>query len=225
MIVTLLRTVILYVVVIIGLRIMGKRQIADMQPNELVTTILISDLATIPIQDIKQPALNGIIAIIILVCVEVALSFVTLKSDRLRRIIDGKPVIVVRHGEIDQAAMRSLRLTVDDLLGNLRENQVFELAQVEYAIVETNGKMSVLLTQAAQPITASQAQIKTENKGLSAPVVCDGKLRDEFMEAVGITPKRVEKLLKKKGAKMGDVFLMTVDAAGKAVLVKKEEQQ
>ena len=225
MLVTILRTVILYIFVVLALRIMGKRQIGDMQPNELVTTFLISDLATIPIQDIRQPVLNGVLAIAVLVCMEVLMSVVALKSDRLRRAIDGRPTIVIRHGRVDQAAMKRLRLTVDDLLENLRQSQVFAVDQVEYAVIETNGHLSVLLKPEEQPATAQQVGADPGDKGIPVPVVCDGKLRDEFMRSVGMSHAELFALLEQQGVDKQDVFLMTVDSQGQTVLIRKESTQ
>lgn len=222
MFVTLCRTAILYLFVILGMRIMGKRQIGDMQPNELVTTILISEIATIPIQDIKQPVINGIIAILFLVSLEVLLSVVALKSDRIRRLIDGRPTIIIRHGKIDQTAMKKLRLTVDDLLESLRQEQVFAVEDVEYAIIETNGHMSVMLKPSKRPYTAGQAGAKLTDDGIQVPVICDGKLRDEFMRSVGMTESQLKKALRKSKVAQDDIFLMTVDANGKYKVVKKE---
>lgn len=222
MLVTIFRTVLLYVCVITALRIMGKRQIGDLQPNELVTTILISEIATIPIQDIKQPTVNGVIAIFLLVSLEVLLSFITLKSDRIRRLVDGRPTIVIRHGRVDQAAMKRMRLTVDDLLENLRQNQVFDIGEVEYAVVETNGNMSVLLRSEHQPATAKQVGVDADDTGIPVPVVCDGKLRDEFMRSVGMTPEKLKSILDQQGISQDEVFIMTVDAKGNTVLINKE---
>ncbi len=223
MLVTIFRTVVLYICVIIALRIMGKRQIGDLQPNELVTTILISEIATVPIQDIKQPVINGVVAIFLLVCLEVLLSFITLKSDRIRRVIDGRPSIIIRHGKVDQTAMKRLRLTVDDLLENLRQNQVFSIKEVEYAIIETNGSLSVLLCPDRQPATAKQVGVDTADAGIPVPVICDGKIRDEFMESVGMTRAHLNAILEGKRVDLEEVFIMTVDAKGGTVLIKKED--
>lgn len=225
MFVTICRTVLMYICVIAALRIMGKRQIGDLQPNELVTTILISDIATIPIQDIKQPAINGVLAIFLLVCLEVLLSVITLKSDRIRRLIDGRPTIIIRHGRVDQAAMKRLRLTVDDLLENLRQNQVFDVDQVEYAVVETNGNMSILLRPEYQPASAQQVGANATDTGIPVPVVCDGKMRDEFMNSVGMTRAKLKEILDQEGIGQEDVFLMTVDAQGGTVLINKENKK
>ena len=223
MLVTLLRTVILYAVVILGLRVMGKRQIGELQPSELVTTILISDIATIPIQDIKQPVINGVLAILALVCLEVTLSAVTLKWDGLRRLVDGKPTVVIRNGVPDQKAMRDLRLTVDDLMERLRGQQIFTLDQVACAIVETNGELSVLLRPEDQPATAGQVGAAGEGETLAAPVVCDGKVREEFFSAVGLTRHKLVSLLDEEGIAPDDLFLMTVDGQGKVALIKREK--
>lgn len=222
MLVTLLRTVMLYATVILGLRVMGKRQIGDMQPNELVTTILISDIATIPIQDIKQPVINGVLAILTLVCLEVTLSVVMLKWDGLRRVIDGRPTVVIRRGEMDQKAMRALRLTVDDLLERLRQQQVFNVTDVACAIVETNGELSVLLKPEQQPATAGQIGVAGGDGSLPAPVICDGRLRDEFMDAVGMTRVQLRALLDEAGVAPDELFLMTVDEQGRMAVVRRE---
>ena len=222
MLVTLFRTVILYAVVILGLRVMGKRQIGDMQPSELVTTILISDIATIPIQDIKQPVVNGVLAILTLVCLEVTLSAVMLKWDGLRRLVDGKPTVVIRDGRPDQRAMRALRLTVDDLLERLRQQQVFSLGEVACAIVETNGELSVLLKPDCQPATAGQIGAAGAGETLAAPVVCDGHVRQEFLQAAGLTRRQLTDLLDAQGVAPDDLFLMTVDGQGQVSLVRRE---
>lgn len=224
MLVTLVRTVLLYATVILGLRVMGKRQIGDMQPNELVTTILISDIATIPIQDIKQPVVNGVLAILALVCLEVTLSVVMLKWDGLRRVIDGRPTVVIRRGKPDQKAMRALRLTVDDLLERLRQQQVFSVEDVAFAIMETNGELSVLLKPGCQPATAAQVGAAAEDGGLPAPVVCDGKVREEFMAAVGLTRRQLAALLDEQGVAPDELFLMTVDGKGRVALVRREKE-
>ncbi len=225
MFVTICRTVLMYICVMAALRIMGKRQIGDLQPNELVTTILISEIATIPIQDIKQPAVNGVLAIFLLVCLEVLLSVITLKSDRIRRLIDGRPTIIIRHGRVDQAAMKRLRLTVDDLLENLRQNQVFDTAQVEYAVVETNGSLSVQLRPEYQPASAQQVGAKAVDTGFPVPVVCDGKMRDEFMQSVGMTRAELKAILDQEEIGQDEVFLMTVDAKGGRVIINKEDKK
>ena len=145
MFISLIRTVILYAMIIIAVRIMGKRQISQLQTSELVVTMLISDLAVIPMQDSGQPLFSGLIPIFVLIALEVLLSVIMLKSGRLRRVICGKPVVVIEDGKILQKNMKELRMSIEDLFEQLRQKDVFSLKEVAYAIVETNGAMSVCL--------------------------------------------------------------------------------
>lgn len=223
--VMLVRTAILYVAVVVGLRIMGKRQIGDMQPNELVITILVSEIATIPIQDSAQPIINGLTAISLLVALEVILSVLAMKSGKIRRLVNGGPVIVIRHGIIDQKAMKDLRITIDDLLANLRQNQIFDLGEVEYAIVETNGCVSVLLTPENRPVTHADGGKRPKDLGLHTPVVCDGKLQLKFMEAMSIAPERVEGILASRKLDKNEVFLMVLDSKGNCEITLKESKK
>ena len=144
MLIIFLRAFILYVLVIFSVRLMGKRQIGELQPSELVITILVSNIATLPIEDINLPILTGIIPIVSLVCFDVIMSSVTLKFKKVRRIVSGNPRIIVINGKIDQVAMKQLRYSLDDLMESLREQGIFDITEVQYAIVETTGKISVL---------------------------------------------------------------------------------
>jgi len=225
MLVMLIRTAILYLAVIIGLRIMGKRQIGDMQPNELVITILVSEIASIPIQDSAQPMINGLTAVALLVALEVILSVLAMKSGGVRRLVNGGPVIVIRQGEIDQKAMENLRITMDDLLASLRQNQIFDITEVEYAIVETNGSVSVMLTPENRPMTNSVAGKQIKDKGLPTPVVCDGKIQRRFIEAMSIRPERVQGIIASRKLKKSQIFLMTIDSQGNTQLIKKEQNK
>ena len=148
--VVLIRSLILYIVVIFGVRLMGKRQLGELQPSELVITILISNIATLPLEDTSIPLILGILPILTLVCFEALMSWVTLKSLRMRRIISGRPKIVVRDGQIEQATMQDLRLSVDDLMTALRQQQVFDISQVQFAVMETTGTISVYLKAECQ---------------------------------------------------------------------------
>ena len=225
MIVTLIRTVILYLFVIISMRIMGKRQIGDMQPNELVTTILISEIATVPIQDVDQPVLNGVMAIALLVAMEIAMSIIAMKSGLLRCAINGRPIIVIRKGKIDQKALKQLRMTIDDLMENLRSQQVFSVEDVELALVETNGSISLMLTPNKQPLTVEQSNFTPDNSGVPVPVICDGKLQPHFMSSMEVSEHQVREALTSSKLRITEVFLMTIDANGKASVILKEAQK
>ena len=222
MLVTILRTAVLYIFVILGLRIMGKRQIGDMQPNELVVTILISEIAAIPIQDVDQPVVNGVIAIFMLVILEILISFLSMKSIRARQVINGKSAVIVRDGKMDQKLMKRMRVTVADLMEVLRIQNVFHIDQVAYAILETNGKLSVLLKPENQPATALDLDKHPEDTGMPALVINDGVILKEGMRLAGASRETVEQILKSQRLSCGDVFLMTMDKSGKHYIVKKE---
>ena len=149
MITTLIRAVILYILVIFSVRLMGKRQLGELQPSELVITILVSNIATLPLEDTDIPLIIGITPILALVCFEVLMSWVILRFPAMRKIISGKPKIVVRGGKPDDHALRELRLSMDDLKAALRSEDVFDFADVKYAIIETNGSISVLKEEEA----------------------------------------------------------------------------
>ena len=211
----------MYVFVVGALRMMGKRQIGDMQPNELVVTILISEIAALPIQDIDQPVVNGVVSMFVLVILEVILSALSLKWSRARTFLNGRPTILINDGVIDQRAMKRVRVTIDDLLSGLRQQNIFNIDDVRYAIMETNGQLSVMLREERQPVTVEQADATPEGIGLSVPVVCDGRKQSQFMQLTGISEQQLRSALRDKGVQVSDVFLMTIDSKGNAYMVKR----
>ena len=159
-----IRALILYFVVIFSVRLMGKRQLGELQPSELVITILISNIATLPLEDTAIPLLPGILPILSMVCFEVIISWFSLKSRRLRRVICGSPKIIIRNGQIEQDTMRELRLSIDDLMTALRGNQVFSIEEVQFAIVETTGSVSVYLKKEHSWVAAELQRRKLQEK-------------------------------------------------------------
>ena len=147
-----LRTAILYLFVTIAIRLMGKRQIGDMQPNELVVTLLISEIAAIPLQDVSQPILNGVVAIFMLVIIEILISVLALKSSKIRKLMNGQSVVIIKNGVVDQNAMKKVRMTVLDLIELLRIQNVFDISTVAFAVLEVNGQLSVLLKSKYQTV-------------------------------------------------------------------------
>ncbi|MDO4608222.1 MAG: DUF421 domain-containing protein [Clostridia bacterium] len=221
MIYTVIRTIILYVVVTVAIRLMGKRQIGDMQPNELVITLLISEIAAIPLQDTEQPMAIGIIAIFVLVFLEIVISVLSLKSFYVRKILNGKSVVVIKNGVIDQKAMQNLRMTVIDLIEQLRAQDVFNIEDVAFAVLEVNGGLSVLLKKDAQPVSVKDAQLKLPDDPLPLPVISDGKIIYDSLKALEYTPQKLHKILKPKHIKSNDVFLMMLDRDGNYSITKK----
>lgn len=211
MLVTLIRTILIYLVVVFGLRLMGKRQLGELQPSELVVAILASDIATLPIEDTGLSLLSGAIPILTLVCFDVLLSALTLKSQTLRRWFSGTPRILIRDGVIDQKEMKNLRYSVDDLMEQLRGSGIFDIQDVAFAIVETTGKVSVCPKAANQPVTPSQLNIETEADGQLFPalVISDGHLLPKGMEFCGVTPQWVLEQAARRGYSPKEIFLMT----------------
>ncbi|MBQ6626466.1 MAG: DUF421 domain-containing protein [Ruminococcus sp.] len=144
MLISLFRTVLLYVFIILAVRIMGKRQLSDMQTSELVVTLVISDIAAIPMQNTEQPLLSGLLPITMLVALEIIVSIIMLKSRRFRKIICGNPVVIIKDGKILEDQIKKLRITYEDLYSLLRQQEVFDVSQIKYGIVETNGSVSLL---------------------------------------------------------------------------------
>ena len=218
----LIRTLFFYLVITIAIRLMGKRQIGDMQPNELVVTLLISELAAIPLQDMDQPILSGISAIVFLVIIEILVSVASLKSFFVRKIINGQSVVIIKNGAVDQKAMQDVRMTVLDLVELLRGQEVFDISQVAFAVLEVNGELSVLLKNDEQPVTKRDAGIKSEADALPLPVITDGKIVKESLKALEISNKNITDRLKKKKLTPENVFLMTLDRNGTENIVKRE---
>lgn len=203
---------------------MGKRQIGDMQPNELVITLLISEIAAIPLQDTSQPLLNGIMAIFMLVILEIVMSVLAMKNQYIRKIMSGKSIVVIKNGVIDQKAMKNVRMTVLDLIELLRGQNVFDVSTVAFAVLEVNGNLSVLLKAKEQPVTVGDMNLKPKEEALAIPVISDGKIIDESLKALGTDRKALESKLKDNKTEAKNVFLMTLDRNGKYTIIKKREK-
>lgn len=221
MISTVLRTIILYIIVTVAIRIMGKRQIGDMQPNELVITLLISEIAAIPLQDTEQPMFIGLAAIFVLVFLEIVISILAMKSFSVRKLLNGQSVVIIKNGVIDQYAMRNVRMTVVDLIEQLRGQNVFNIEDVAFAVLEVNGNLSVLLKKDAQPVSVKDIELKLPDDNLPLPVISDGKIVYESLKALEITTQKLNKILKHKCESAKDVFLMTLDRNGNHTIIKK----
>lgn len=209
-----LRALILYILVIFSVRLMGKRQLGELQPSELVITILVSNIATLPLEDINIPLSVGITPILALVCFEVIMSWITLKIPCLRKIVSGRPKIIISNGIIDRKVMRELRFSVDDLMTALRGNDIFSPDEVQFAIVETTGNMSVLKKASAEPPSRSDTGVPFSCSDPPQIIISDGRLMERAVSAVKLTYEKVEKILKKHKLKTADVLIMTIDNSG-----------
>ncbi len=201
---------------------MGKRQIGELQPSELVITILMSNIATLPIEDINIPMLMGIIPIFTLVCLDVFMSQLSMRSRRIRRFFSGTPKIIISNGAVDEEAMRKLRYTIDDLLESLREVQVFDIAEVQLAIVETTGKISVYQKKQHQPATAETLGIDIQSINPPKLIVADGEIIEHTLNYIGLDEQWLMKTLEKENCSIENVFILTCDENKQYHLVKKK---
>ena len=221
MIITITRTVILYIFVTLGIRLMGKRQIGEMQPNELVVTLLISEIAAIPLQDTSQPILDGVVAIFTLVILEIIISVTAMKSIIVRKLMNGKSAVIIKNGVVDQQAMKNVRMTVLDLVELLRGQNVFDISTVAFAVLEVNGNLSILLKSSEQPATSGDLKLNKEAAVLPLPVISDGKLINESLKALETDSVKIKKILDDNNTVIENVFLMTMNRDAKFTLIKK----
>ena len=222
MAVTLIRATVLYAIIIFLIRLMGKRQIGELQPSELVITMLLSEIASIPMQDNTIPIVNSIVALFVLVAFEILTSAAGLKSYRLRSFLQGHPVIVIRDGKIDMKALKKLRMTVNDLLTALREKDVFEISQVSYAIFETTGKISVLLKPEHRNSTAADLNLSPRDSGIPFAVICDGRIIEDTVKESPLDTSEVKKLVISSKIPLKEIIIMTVDSNGTPYIVRKD---
>lgn len=222
----IIRTVILYAVIVCALRIMGKRQLGELQPSELVVTILVSNIATLSIEDANVPLLGSIMPIFTLVVCEVMASVFILKFSGLRKIISGNPCIIIRDGVIDQRIMSELRWSVDDLMEQLRIGNVFDIGEVSCAIVETSGTLSIFKKFESREATAGMLKIPIENECDSPPmvIISDGKYVDDALNFCNIKREWVEEELAGQRLKPADVFLMTCNRRAQYYISVKDKK-
>lgn len=220
----LFRTVILYFFIMFGLRVMGKRQIGELEPSELVLTMMVSDLATVPMQDFGIPLVNGLIPILTLLSLSMLLSLLSLKSLRFRSLVCGRPTILIREGEIQQDAMRKNRFTLDELMEELRGQGVSDLTAVKYAILENSGQLSVLLRADQQPITPAQMQQPVKDDVfLPLVLVNDGRVIQQNLARCGRDQAWLRKELADRHLRSPkECFLFTLDQSGTILCVPRE---
>lgn len=220
--VVFIRAIILYLLLIFSVRLMGKRQIGELQPSELAVTILISNIATLPVEDTGLPLLTGIVPIITLASLDVLMSWFGIKSRAVRRLSCGVPIIIIRDGKLDQKQMKALRFTVDDLVAALRGQGVFDISEVQFAVVETTGNLSVYQKYQYRNVTNEDMSNKGKSKNPPEAVIADGELIRGSMDRLMLTEEWIESTLKKEKTTVKDVFLMTVDDDRNYSLIEKE---
>ena len=222
MILSYLRTIVLYLVLIAVIRTMGKRQVGQMEPSEFVVTMLVANLASIPMQDGGIPLLSGLVPMLTVLGMELVLSFLTMRSLFFRKLFCGKPVILIDNGKVLYDNLRSTRVTMDELTGHLREKDVLDITTVQYAILETNGNLSVFPFPRYCPATAEAAGVSVQEQYLPMTIVEDGVILKENLRKAGKDDRWLEKVLAKKKAAPGEVLLLTVEGENNVVFLRKE---
>lgn len=222
MFISFLRTIILYLVIVVTVRVMGKRQVGELEPSELVVAILISDLAAVPMQDIGIPLFSGVIPIITLLALELVISEISLRSIRFRAFLCGKPVIIINNGKINQKAMTQNRLTMDELNECLRRNDILDVSQVKFAVLETSGQLSTFLFPKYAPLTAGDAGKKPQELEFPITVIDDGRVMEENLSVLGFDIAWLREQLFRAQTAQDEVFLLTATKSGRTHLVKKE---
>jgi uncharacterized membrane protein YcaP (DUF421 family) len=201
---------------------MGKRQIGELQPTELVITLLLSEIIAIPMQDNDIPLISTFIPALVLVGFEIITSLISLKSVRFRSLIQGHSIIIIDDGKLNYNKIKELRFSIDDILEALRQKDVFDISKVQYAIVETNGSISVMLKPENEPVCVKDLYLPCDDNGLPCIVILDGKVIKEDFRACHMTDKKLEKILKNDKIDVKNTLLMTIDKQGNKVVLKKE---
>ncbi|MBO5266946.1 MAG: DUF421 domain-containing protein [Ruminiclostridium sp.] len=211
MVIVIIRSVILYSIVIAALRLMGKKQLGELQPSELVTTMLISNIATLSLEEPSMPMILGVVPILMIVCIDVLMSGIMLKSVRFRKLVTGSPRVIISDGVIDQKELKNLRYTIDDVLESMRDSDIFDINEVRYAIVETTGKINFF----------------KKNEGNSDPpslIIKDGMLISEGLKKAGLGEKWLKGVLERKNTEQSKVFLLTASGDGSYTMILKERR-
>ncbi len=227
MAVVFFRTCILYIAIIFSIRIMGKRQIGELQPSEFVITILISNIATLPIEDTDIPLLAGLMPILTLVVFEVFSSAISMKSIIARRIISGSPRVVIRDGVIDQKELLNLRFSIDDLMEQLRLAGIFDLNEVAFAVVETTGNVSIMPKYQHRPLTPNDIGLYGSPKDNFAHsvIISNGKVINSALKACNLNMRWLQNTLKKENIEQNDIFVMTCSKSAEYYIVPKESKK
>lgn len=225
MLTIIVRAILIYILVLFVFRLMGKRQIGQMQPFELVLTLIIADLATIPMAESSVPVLHGVIPLLTLVVVHYFLTLISKNSVKFGNFISGKPVIVINPKGIDEKALHSLNITVDDLFEAIRGTGYFNLEEVQYAIMETNGTVNVLPKAEFSPVVNKDLKLKIEETSIPVTLVSEGKLMKNNINLAGVDLPFIEKFMKKAGIdKISKVLVLTLNKSGTVYIQEKNKE-
>ena len=225
MAVLFIRTVLLYILIILTLRLMGKRQLGQLEPSELVVTILISELAAVPMQDPEVPLAYGVIPMVVLLALEVLISALALKSIRLRGLLCGRPNILIDEGKIRQETLSKCRVNMDEIIEELRLRGILDLGEVQYAILETNGQLSVIQRSFAQPLTKQDYGVPPDGRTLPIPIISDGRLMRRNLQESGRDEQWLRQTLEDHGvSQVKEAFWLSVEKNGTVRFIPRESE-
>ncbi len=223
MLVIFLRTILIYLILIVVMRLLGKRQLGQLEPPEVVVTLVVADLAVQPMTDQSISLFQGLLPIFSIIGAEYLLSQLSMRSVKIRKLLCGKPVILIDNGKFILKNMRRNRITMDELISQLREKDVLDPSTVQYAILETEGNLSVFLYAQHRPATAQEAGITANEELLPITIITDGRIMDDNLKKAGKNRKWLEKTLAQNRLNIKQTLLLTVDANNKVYFTKKEE--
>ena len=211
MLITFFRAIVLYIIVLIVMRLMGKREIGQLQPFELAISIMIADLASLPMTETGVPISNGIIPILGLLVMHLVISMLNMKSTKIREIICGKPSILIFRGKIDEEVLKKERFTINELEERLRDNNIFNIGDVEYAVLETSGQVTVIPKPNKRPTTPEDFNIEPKYEGIPYDLVVDGKVMYKNLEKIGKNYVWLQKQTEKFGIRPEEALIVTID--------------
>ena len=223
MLTVLIRSVVLYLCIMLFMRLMGKRQLGELQPAELVISVLISNIVSLPVEDPNVPLLMGIIPVAMLVGLELIVSVLSLRFRSIRTLMGGNPVVIIHNGVIDQGALKTLRFSIDDLMESLRSQGIFDLSQIQYAIVEANGKISVYPKPGARQVTCQDLSLAPPDNGIPMVIVSDGKVSQWGLSVCGLDESWLSGVLAANTCSLSDIFILTADKSRRYTLIRKEQ--
>ncbi len=225
MITIVIRTFIIYITLALTLRVMGKRQIGELEVSELIVTFMLSELATIPIADTNAPLLCAVIPILLLLSIEGMLSFITVKVPLFKKLIYGEPSILIHQGKINQKELRDQRIELSELMCAIRQNGISSLGDVSCAILEENGKISVFPKPSKSALTPEQAKITVSDPDIGLPLIMDRRIIKDNLNVCGWSMSRLEKALSSRHLNIDDVFFLSVDSSNSIYIIKKERNK
>lgn len=225
MAINFVRALIIYIFIIVAVRLMGKRQVGELKPHELVITILLSAVAVIPLEENSMPLANCLVPILLFISMEIIMSVISMKSLKFRNILQGRPIFIIRKGKLDQSKLKEMRFTIDDVVDALRQKDIFDLSEVEDAVIETNGTISVLQKAEYKPLTPNDVSISVKEKGMPITIVMDGKPVNEYFNECKIKDSEIQLVIQSVNKDVEKIMLLTIDDDGNTFLIEKEPKK